>query len=68
MKGSEVDFVSTGLNQGLFSTILMQKLHVVAMKALVFDMPKVKILPHPEICPEGAEFDLMMTSLFVREL
>ena len=21
-------------------------------------MPKVKILPHPEICPEGAEFEL----------
>jgi hypothetical protein len=31
---------------------------VVAAKALVFDMPKVKILPHPEICPEGAEFEL----------
>ena len=36
----------------------MQKLHVAAAKALVFDMPKVKILPHPEICPEGAEFEL----------
>mgnify|MGYP006061980383 FL=1 len=36
----------------------MQKSHVVAAKALVFDMPKVKILPHPEICPEGAEFEL----------
>jgi 2Fe-2S ferredoxin len=22
-------------------------------------MPKVKILPHPEICPEGAEFKLI---------
>ena len=31
---------------------------MVAAKALVFDMPKVKILPHPEICPEGAEFEL----------
>ena len=36
----------------------MQKSHVVAAKALVFDMPKVKILPHPEICPEGAVFEL----------
>ena len=36
----------------------MQKSHVVVAKASVFDMPKVKILPHPEICPEGAEFDL----------
>ena len=36
----------------------MQKLHVAVAKALVFDMPKVKILPHPEICPEGAEFEL----------
>ena len=36
----------------------MQKSHVVAAKALIFDMPKVKILPHPEICPEGAEFEL----------
>ena len=36
----------------------MQKLHVAVAKALVFDMPKVKILPHPEICPEGEEFEL----------
>ena len=27
-------------------------------KASVSNMPKVKILPHPEICPEGAEFEL----------
>ena len=35
----------------------MLKQFVVVAKALLFSMAKIKMLPHFELCPDGAEFE-----------
>ena len=35
----------------------MLKQFVVVVKALQFSMAKIKMLPHFELCPDGAEFE-----------
>ena len=35
----------------------MRKLYVVVAKVLPFKMAVIKVLPHHELCPDGAEFE-----------